>query len=487
MDNTEDLRVLLASRHPLIVAASTDEARFLTIVRRCAAELDLPVWTWSATRGLARDGNDPQYLTGDPQRALDWIGVLESPGVFVMADVHPALDDPLVVRGIKEVAQRARPGQTLVLTGPDPRTPPELQSLAVPWTLRPPDAAELEKLVRRTVADLTQRGIPVNLDDTALQRLADGLRGLSMGEAERIVQRAACRDGGLSGADYRFVLAAKAELLNVDGVLELIESDVGTLDEVGGLDGIKAWLRQRRDGWLAGGRDLGLDPPRGIMLTGIPGCGKSLVAKTLARTWEVPLILLDPGRLFGRYVGESEERLRRALAAVDAMAPVVLWIDEIEKGFSGGHGDGGVARRLFGTFLRWMQDRSHGVFLVATANDVAALPPELARKGRFDEVFFVDLPDVGARRGILAIHLERRGQAPDAFAVDELAAASDGFSGAEIEAAVVGGLYRAIGEGRAMATADILAEIEQIIPLSVSRAEEIAALRAWAQVRTLAA
>ena len=487
MDNTADLRVLLASRHPLIVASTTDERRFLGIVRRAAASLGLPVWTWSGTRGLARDGNDPQYLTAAPGRALDWVAALETAGVFVFADVHPALDDPLVVRRIKELAQAGRPGQTLVLTGPAPRIPDELSGLALPWSLRPPDPEELERLVRRTVGDLRRRAVAVDLDDDAVAALAGTLRGLSISDAERLIQRAALHDGSLGAGDVGFMRSAKAELLNVDGVLDLVEAEVGTLDEVGGLEGIKAWLERRSAGWEAAGAAAGLEPPRGILLTGVPGCGKSLVAKTLARTWDVPLVLLDPGRLYGSYVGESEQRLRRALASVEAMAPVVLWIDEIEKGFGESRGDGGVSKRIFGTFLRWMQDRREGVFLVATANDVAGLPPELSRKGRFDEVFFVDLPDEVARRRIFGIQLERRSQPPGSFDLDRLAAAGGGFSGAEIEGAVVGGLYRALAEDRPLTTADVLTEMAATIPLSVSRAEEIAALRAWAQVRTVAA
>ena len=236
----------------------------------------------------------------------------------------------------------------------------------------------------------------------------------------------------------------------------------------------------------AGG--AGLDPLRGILLTGVPGCGKSLIAKTLARTWEMPLVLLDPARLYGSYIGESEQRLATALSTVDAMSPVVLWIDEIEKGFaSGGRSDGGVSQRLLGTFLRWMQDRSDEVFLVATANNVSSLPPELLRKGRFDELFFVDLPEPQARREIFAIQLAKRDHDPSGFDLDRLAAAAEGHSGAEIEAAVVGALYRALADDSALSTEEVVAEIEGTVPLSVVRAEDVAALRAWATERAIAA
>jgi SpoVK/Ycf46/Vps4 family AAA+-type ATPase len=233
---------------------------------------------------------------------------------------------------------------------------------------------------------------------------------------------------------------------------------------------------------------MGIDPPRGVLLTGVPGCGKSLIAKTLAATWGRPLVLLDPSRVYRKYVGESEQRLESALRTVEAMAPVVLWIDEIEKGFaSGGDGDGGVSSRLLGSFLRWMQDRPDGIFVVATANDVGALPPEFLRKGRFDEVFFVDLPDDGARRAILGIQLRARGHDPAEFDLDKLAEVTDGFSGAEIEAVVVGALYRAFAGDEALSTEELTAEAGSVVPLSVARAEDVSRLRAWAQRRAVRA
>jgi len=486
VDNTADLRVLLASEYPLILAETKDEQRFLSIVRRVAAELDIPVWTWSSTRGLAKDGFDPQYRTADPRRALDWVATLTIPGVFVFADAHTALNDPVVVRHAKEIAQGAKKGQTLVLTGPSRKVPAELQGLAVPWALKPPSEDELERLVRRTMFDLSGRGLPVELNDGEVTALAATLRGLSISDAERLIQRAAFETGGLDGTDLAGVRAAKAELLNVDGVLELVEAEVGSLDQIGGLDGIKEWLQRRQSALATGG--AGLDPLRGILLTGIPGCGKSLVAKTLARTWEQPLVLLDPARLYGSYIGESEQRLATALSTVDAMAPVVLWIDEIEKGFaSGGRADGGVSERLLGSFLRWMQDRSDDVFLVATANDVTSLPPELLRKGRFDELFFIDLPDAVARRDIFAIQLTKREHDPAGFDLTSLAEASRGYSGAEIEAAVVGALYRALAGGKELSTEEIVVELGSTVPLSISRAEDVAALREWGQQRAIAA
>lgn len=318
--------------------------------------------------------------------------------------------------------------------------------------------------------------------------MADALRGLSTTEAERLLQQAALRDGVLAGDDVAYLRGAKADLLEAGGVLVLVEADVGTLDRVGGMPRLKEWLALRGRALEAGAAEFGLEPPKGLLVTGVPGAGKSLVAKTLARTWQMPLVLLDPGRLYGPYVGESEQRLHDSLAAVEAMAPAVLWVDEIEKGFaSGGAGDGGVSRRVLGTFLRWMQERPPGVFVIATSNDVTSLPPEFLRKGRFDEIFFVDLPGAPERAEIFRIHLARRGRDPGAFEAAELAEASDGFTGAEIEAAVVGALYRAFAGGSELTTAEVLAELEATIPLSVSRAEDIDRLRAWAGEHAVAA
>jgi len=488
MDNTGDLRLLLASRHPLLAVEMSDEARFMEILARAAAALDLPVWVWTSTRGLARGGQHPAYGTVDARKALDFIAELTGPGVFVFADVHHALQDPVTVRRIKELAQAAPRGQTIVLSGPVMRIPPELDGLAIPWDLRPPDRDELLRLVQQTLDDLRARNFPVALDDAGVESLVDALRGLSTAEAEGLVRRAAMEDGKVAQGDVDFVRKAKAELLGAGGTLELVDPGPGGLDRVGGMDQLKEWLTLRGQALSPDAKAYGLEPPKGVLLTGVPGCGKSLVAKCLAAAWGLPLVLLDPGALYGPYVGESEQRLRQALRTVEAMAPVVLWIDEIEKGFARDRdADGGVSARLLGTFLRWMQDRPDGVFLVATCNDVTSLPPELGRKGRFDEVFFVDLPDRMERSQIFRVHLAARGRTPEAYDLARLGEVSDGFSGAEIEAAVVAALYRSFAQKRELDTNDVVAEIAATVPLSRARPEEVDGLREWARERAVAA
>jgi MoxR-like ATPase len=482
------LGLLVRSRHPLVFARHKDEERLLALLRHAASEARVPLWTWSIARGLSRDGQPAQYMTTDCRKALEFVSQAGNAGVFAFLDMQPLLGDAVVVRRIKEIAQAAIPGLTLVVAVQNASVPAELDGLAMSWELSPPSHEERSALVQKTLDDLAARGIPVRLAPEHLSQLSTAVAGLSSREAARVITEAAFRDGSVGADDVVFVRRAKAALVGADGILEMFEPEEGDLSQVGGMDGIKAWLDSRGRAFDPGAVEFGLEAPRGVLLTGVPGCGKSLVAKTLAATWGLPLVLLDPARLYGPYVGETERRLQDALDTVQAMAPCVLWIDEIEKGFSADdRGDGGVSMRVRGTFLRWLQDRPPGVFVVATCNQVSLLPPELARKGRFDEIFFVDLPGAREREEIFALHLARRKRDPAAFDVAALAAASEGFSGSEIEAAVVGAMYRAYAGKKSLDTAHVLEELTATVPLSATRAEEVSALRAWADGRTVRA
>lgn len=488
MDNVNDLYLLLRSRHPLLVAPSDDEERVLALIVEVCRRDRVPVWTWSATTGLARQGQDPAYNTTSLGGAFSFIPDAGKPAVFVFHDAHPFLGDPVNARRLKEVASGLRAPSSIVLVGPSSDVPAELESLAYVWRLKPPDRTELRETAARTLRDLEKSGLRLAIDGSAFEAMVDALAGLSIREAERLIQRVAFDDGEVDESDLPRLRQAKAELLAADGALELFDAIDGGLDRVGGCEALKGWLDVRKRALDSGGAASGLEPLRGILLTGIPGCGKSFMAKAIAASWGRPLVLLDPARLYSKYLGESEERLARTLATVDALAPAVLWIDEIEKGFSdAGDSDGGASKRLLGTFLRWLQERTADVFLVATANDVSALPPELTRKGRLDEIFFVGLPDEATRRQILTLHLEHRGLDTNRFDIAALSDAGAGFSGAELETAIVASLYRSVAAGEEMQQEHLISEISATVPLSASRREDVAALEAWAATRAVPA
>lgn len=478
MSASADLRALIASRHPVLIVATRDEAGLTATVRECASGASLPVWLWTAADGLAVPSGPAQTGTKDAAGALAFLRDLDRPLVALFLDGRLVLDDPVAVRLVKHLA--ASPGRTIVLAGVLDGVPPALEGLAVPWTPPGPDRDQLTALVQRLLPTLPRLGLTVDVTD--VDGLVDAITGLTPQEAERVILRQAVVDRRLDDSDVAAAQRARAELLSA-GPLQLVDAEV-TFADVGGLSALKQWLAKRAKGFDPKARAFGLEPPRGVLLAGVPGCGKSLVARAIAGSWGMPLASLDVGRLHGSLVGESEGRLREALAAASAMAPVVLWVDEIEKVFGEtDEHDGGVSQRVLGVLLSWLQDRPEGVFVAATCNDVTALPPEVTRRGRFDELFFVDLPDPLERSAILAHHLQARRRDSARFDLSALAAASDGFSGAELESAVTAALYTAFDAGRDLDTAGLLAEIRQTVPLSVTRAEDVAALRSWAAGR----
>ncbi|MGZ6912418.1 MAG: AAA family ATPase [Acidimicrobiia bacterium] len=470
MDPLTELRVLLASGIPLIAVETDEEQRLVDLVRDAAGAERL--WTWSIADGLHRDGATPLYGTTDVGQVVGNLTALTGPWTAVLCDPGPLLADPVGVRRLKELTQRALPGQTVVLVGTRLAVPPELAASVHPFALPRPTVTELVGVVERAEMRIQRQGLQSTLDDTGRLRLARALSGLTLVEADREVMRLAVGDGVLATTDTETALDHKAELLDDGGILEVgLETRAG-FATLGGLDHLKQWFAPR----IAAGLDRAVDPPRGVLLAGVPGCGKSAVARAAAHEFAVPLVLLDPGRIYAKYLGESEQRLAEALDTIDAMAPTVLWIDEIEKGFSSGGEDGGVAERVLGTFLRWLQDRTAPVFTVATANDVTRLPPELTRKGRFDELFFVDLPDTVARVAILRSLFGARSVPVAEPELADLAARSDGFSGAELEAAVAASSYTG------SVTVDaVAAELAATVPLSRSRAADVTRLRTWAR------
>jgi ATPase family associated with various cellular activities (AAA) len=491
-DPRTELEALLASRLPLLAIETREEARVLEIVRAASHKVRRPrgwaVFQWSATDGMTRlDMNvgGPQKHLADPEALLRHLKVTPTAGIYVLLDFHPYLDNPLHVRIIKEIAQDyGRVARTLVLVSHELKLPSELGHLAARFNLALPTVGERQMIVARVAQEWLQLhpGKPARIDKAAHDALVANLAGMTALDAERLARLAIFNDGALGPGDLPGVLRAKYELLNRGGTLTY-EPDTAKFADIGGMRRLRQWLTQRKPAF--DGRAGDLDAPKGILLLGVQGCGKSLAAKACAALYGVPLLRLDFGALYSKWQGESEQNLREALRTAEALAPCVLWADEVEKALATGDSDGGVSRRLLGTFLTWLAEPRARVFLVATANDITSLPPELIRKGRFDEIFFVDLPSVSVRADILGIHARKR-QVP-LSEVDRMTLAQqcDGYSGAELEQAVVAARYAALSRQEPVGAVHIAQELRSTRPLSVVMAEQVEALRAWATDRTV--
>ncbi len=491
----DNLGLLVRSGNRVIAMETADEPKALAIARSLAAEQNWPLVRWSITTGLAGDGatdGSVFVVPNKPDEALIHVRDAEEPAVYVFNDFGAHAGDPYLQRMVRDLRDRdGSPEFALILVDASP-LPDAVRRSCVPFPVKMPDAEELERVVRDTFRQVRARSlveVRAEISKGQAEQMIQSLRGLTGSEARRVVASAILDDHILNGEDLPRILDAKRMLLGSSGCLETIATDFGP-DEIGGLENLKRWLKKRRGALGKKARDYGLDAPRGMLLLGVQGCGKSLCAKVVASDWNMPLLRLDPGVLYQKFVGESEGRLRQALAQAEAMAPVVLWVDEIEKAFASAgadSADGGLSQRMFGTLLSWMQDHRHPIFLVATANTISALPPELMRKGRFDEIFFVDLPDAPSRARIFGIHLKKRKRKPEAFDLNRLAEAADGFSGAEIESAIVAAMYAAFAEDQEVTTSHLLAEIATTRTLAVTMAEKIRELRAWAKDRCVPA
>lgn len=462
------------------------------LLRDVAAELSVPLFVWSVTTGLARKGGAPIYGTDDPEQALTNIALLQGDALFLLKDFARYCENDRVCRRLRELAESFRNARrSIVLSGASLKLPPELGEVAAPFRLSMPDAAELLPVVKDVLSHMSrEKRLPVELDVAAMQQLAHNLMGLTRDEASRTLTLCLLARRKADAQLLHDVLEEKRKSLRQEGLLEYVRQDT-SFSDVAGLSHLKTWLQKRRGALTAEGQRFGLEPPKGILITGVQGCGKSLAAKAVAGEWSFDLARLDAGTLYDKYIGESERRLRKTLELAQQLAPLVLWIDEMEKGFAAAAGSGdvdaGLSQRILATFLTWLQDRQSGVFITATSNNISALPPELLRKGRFDEIFFVDLPVPETRAALFALHLKKRGRDPSAFDLGKLAAASEGFSGAEIEQSIVSGLYTAFSAKQQLSTDVLVAELRGTQPLSVTRAEEIQALREWARERAVPA
>ncbi len=495
---TKDLTLHIKAGYPIIDIVSAEEDRVLERVDELRRDPKLwqqprQLFVWTISRGwLTLEGKPAgRDDTSAPERAVAFADAFDKPALFLLKDFHPYLDGTyprasLVIRLLRDAAPRLQgSGKTLIWVSPVLRIPPELEKDVTVLDMPLPEESEyrtvLDDYIRRYQND---KRIVFDLDDEGKDLLVKACQGLTKCEAENALGKAIVARARLGRDDVASILAEKEQIIRKSGILEYIAS-VESFETVGGLGALKGWLQQRNMAFTQQARDFGLPHPRGVLLVGVPGCGKSLSAKAVAAEWKKPLVKFDLGRVFGPLVGEAEERMRRALAVAEGVAPAVLWIDELEKGFSGmgGGGDGGVASRVFGYLLTWMEEKQKPVFVVATANDITRLPPELLRKGRMDEIFFVDLPNPRERAEILMIHLARRRQPPAQFDLPALVHETNEFNGAELAEVIINGMFAAFSERKEdpkLETRHLLKAARELVPLARSREADIAALRRWA-------
>ena len=489
MSDKHDLELLIQGHIPIINIETFEERRALDQLVKTATRTFVPVFKWTVTDGLKRLdielGN--QKHVSDPKDVLEHIKSAQLQGLYVLLDFNAYLTDPVNQRLVKEIAMMfdGQPGK-LIFVSHQLELPPGLEHLSAGFQLRLPSQDELSSLVKDEARQWQQQSRQrVRTDKTTLGRLTQNLSGLSFNDARRLIRQAIIDDGAITESDLPEVMEAKYRLLNRDDILAF-EYETARFSEVGGMARLKHWLVQRQAAFHdPGNLPKGLDRPKGILLLGVQGCGKSLAAKAVSGVWGIPLLRLDFGRLYNKYVGETERNMRQALHTAEVMAPCVLWIDELEKGISSGSDEEGTSKRLLGTLLTWMAENQHSVFIVATANQIDVLPPELIRKGRLDEIFFVDLPDAPVRKQIFQIHLDKRDIPLSGIDLPRIVDASDGFSGAEIEQAVVSALYASHSNDAQLDTDSLLQEISQTRPLSIVMAEQIQQLRYWAGQRTV--
>ena len=507
-----NLRRLIRARFPLLSIATAEEGRLLAELAAVLGDRrqvtpPRQVYTWSTSSGFAALGQPGNPETRTPHAALNAASALTAPSVVVLLDLHPWLGsasvppDTQLVRALKDTVRYYKDGsvpRTLVLISPTPHIPSDLESLVTVVDFPLPTETQIRTLLEGMIERNTSAGtLTADLGEDGVELLAKAALGLTAFEAENAFARAMVDDGHLTGDDVAVVQEEKRQIIRKSGVLEVVNSSI-RLDDIGGLANLKTWLTKRRGSWLDEAAAYGLPAPKGVLVTGVPGSGKSMTAKAMATAWSLPLIRLDIGRVFGGLVGASEQNMRTALKTAEAVAPCVLWIDEIEKGFAAGasgSGDSGTSARVFGTFLTWMQDKTAAVFVMATANNISLLPPEFLRKGRFDEIFFVDLATASERTVIFRIHLTARLKAGPALGdlavtddlLDTLVGMTEGFTGAEIEQAVISACFDAFDGRRGLTLEDLQREITNTVPLAVTQSEQISALRAWADVRAVAA
>lgn len=496
----DEIEIYLRSRFTVIWIASYEEDRIIatlkTLCERSNPHRRLFTWDIAAFfKAVASADGATLPDARDPKTALEAIAKAdgEHDAVFVLKDFHNCLQNqPVITRQLRNLAQSLKATRkSIIITSPSAKVPDDLKDDVFLIEFPPPDVEEMKGILDRFIKNPQ---IKVNLTDLGREKVLRSALGLSSNQAQRVFGKSIVTEikspegkllkpaGTLDERGIDMITQEKKSIIRESGALEFF-SPQESIADVGGLEVLKDWLRQREKAFTREARDYGLPAPKGIALIGIPGTGKSLTAKMVASLWRLPLVRLDVGALFGGLVGQSEENTRRALALVETIAPCLLWIDEMEKAFAQGGGDGGTSQRVFGSILSWMQDKRQPVFVIGTANNIAHLPPEFLRRGRFDEVFFLDLPTTVERKEIFQVHLQKRKRPVQQFDLEALAPASEGYVGAEIEQGITDAMYLAFNDpkapGRDFTTEDILVSLQRLVPLCRSQREQIEALRQW--------
>jgi ATP-dependent 26S proteasome regulatory subunit len=491
-----EIETLIRARYPILYIVSSEEVRVQEVISTIAQRRQKKAYEWSFTVGIVPAGTSLQSqkhrnpTTKDPITALDHVIEQVEPAIFIFKDFHPFLtkNNFAVIRKLKEIALHLKNSfKTIVLVSPTLEIPAELEKEITVLNFPLPDRDELDQLLDRIIQDVRQfTQVKIDLDAAGRERLLQAALGLTLGEAENVFAKIIVKDERLTAEDVNEVFAEKQQIIRKSGLLEYYAT-TENFSHVGGLSVLKEWLQKRAVTFTAEARSFGLPPPKGILILGVQGCGKSLCAKAVSTMWQQPLLRFDMGRMFGSLVGSSEENVRRAIAVAESVAPAILWVDEIDKAFAGSQGsggtDGGTTARVFGTFLTWLSEKTAPIFVVATANDISQLPPELLRKGRLDDIFFVDLPSEAEREEVFRIHIAKRGRDPEKFDLSALVAESRNFSGAEVEEAIISALYDAFYGGTELATEHVLAALRETVPLAKTMEEQISRLRGWADGR----
>ncbi|MGV7222439.1 MAG: AAA family ATPase [Nitrospinales bacterium] len=483
----QELSLCVRARYPIIWLLTWEELRAERLIHSIAQTTGKEVITWSLSEGFD-PGQEEISSPKNPENVLRYILDCSKKAIYILKDFHHFMDQEIVVRLLRDITIKLKKSyKTVIIVSPELKIHSDLEKDITVFDLPLPTNDELDAVLKKLLVPYKDSNkVDVDLSSELVEKVIQATLGLTLKEAENVYAKALLKGNNFSAQDLPDIISEKQQMIRKSGILDFIPFSANMKD-VGGLGKLKEWLQHREGAFSNKAREYGLPEPKGLLLVGVPGCGKSLAAKAIASEWRLPLLRLDVGKIFASFIGSSEQNMRKALTVAEAMSPAILWLDEIEKGFSGlkssGSVDAGTTARIFGTFLTWMQEKTKPVFVIATANNVEELPPELLRKGRFDDIFFIDLPTVEERVNIYKIHISMKKRDPDKFDLKALASKSESFSGAEIEESVIHAMYQAFYLDRDISTDDVLGAIDEIVPLAVTANEKIRGIREWAKDR----